>query len=100
MVGKVCGFDLHFLMTSDVENLHMFIGHFYIFLMKCPFKSFDPPHFFFFFFFLQLHMRNYRSSQARGQIGARAAGLHHSHSNARTELRLWPSLQLAATRDP
>ena len=25
----------------------------------------------------------YSSSQARGQIGATAAGLHHSHSNAR-----------------
>ena len=27
-------------------------------------------------------------SQARGQIGAVAAGLHHSHSNARSDLHL------------
>jgi len=32
----------------------------------------------------------YRSSQARGQIGAGAAGLHHSHSNTRSEPHLWP----------
>ena len=29
----------------------------------------------------------YGSSQARGQVGAVAAGLHHSHSNARSEPR-------------
>ena len=30
----------------------------------------------------------YGNSQARGQIGAIAAGLHHSHSNARSEPQL------------
>ena len=30
----------------------------------------------------------YGGSQERGLIGAVAAGLHHSHSNARSELRL------------
>ena len=35
----------------------------------------------------------YRGSQARGQIRARAAGLHHSHSNARSEPYLWPTPQ-------
>ena len=39
-------------------------------------------------------------SQARGQIGATAAGLHHSHSNARSELGLRPTPQLTATSDP
>ena len=29
-----------------------------------------------------------------------AAGLHHSHSNARSEPRLWPTPQLMATPDP
>ena len=42
----------------------------------------------------------YEGSQARGQIGATAAGLHHSHSKARSELRLQPTPQLTATRDP
>ena len=34
----------------------------------------------------------YGSSQARGRIRAIAAGLHHRHSNARSELHLRPTL--------
>ena len=40
------------------------------------------------------------ASQARGGIGAVAAGLHHSHSNARSELHLQPIPQLTTTLDP
>ena len=39
-------------------------------------------------------------SQARGRIGAVAAGLHHSHGNAGSELYLQPTPQLTATPDP
>ena len=39
-------------------------------------------------------------SQARGQIGAVAAGLCQSHSNARSEPHLRPIPQLTATPDP
>ena len=39
----------------------------------------------------------YGGSQARGQIGAVAAGLLQSHSNARSEPRLRPTPQLTAT---
>ena len=35
-----------------------------------------------------------------GPIGAVAAGLHHSHSNVGSELRLRPTPQLTATLDP
>ena len=42
----------------------------------------------------------YGSSQARGQTGAAAAGLHHTHSNARSEQHLQPTPQLKATPDP
>ena len=42
----------------------------------------------------------YRGSQARGQIRAVAAGLHHSHSNAGSKLHLGPLSQLMATPDP
>ena len=42
----------------------------------------------------------YGSSQARGQIRAAASGLHHSHSNARSEPHLKPTPQLVATPDP
>ena len=36
----------------------------------------------------------------RLQIGATAAGLHHSHSNARSKPWLWPTSQLTATPEP
>ena len=42
----------------------------------------------------------YRSSQARGQIGAAAASLLHSHSNSGSKPRLQPTPQLTAMPDP
>jgi len=42
----------------------------------------------------------YGGSQARGLTGAIAAGLRHSHSNARAETHLQPTPQLTATPDP
>ena len=41
----------------------------------------------------------YGGFQGRGQIGAVAAGLCHSHSNARSVLHLWPTPQLMAMLD-
>ena len=45
----------------------------------------------FFFFLFRAVPPAYGGCQARGPIGATAAGLHHSHSNIRSELRLWPT---------
>ena len=42
----------------------------------------------------------YGGFQAKGRIGAIAAGLYHSHSNTRSELCLWPTPQLRAMPDP
>ena len=42
----------------------------------------------------------YRRSQARGQIGAAVASLHHSHSNASSKPHLRPTPQLPAMPDP
>ena len=42
----------------------------------------------------------YRSSQARGPIGAVAASLHHSHRDVGSESCLRPTPQLRATLDP
>ena len=39
-------------------------------------------------------------SQARGKIGATAAGLYHSHSSIGSEPHLQPTPQLTATSDP
>ena len=55
--------------------------------------------FFFFFFLFRAIPAAHGSSQDRGQIGAVAAGLHHSHSNSntRSELHLWLMKQFEAT---
>ena len=42
----------------------------------------------------------YGGLQARGPIGAVAAGLHQSHGNKGSELHLQPIPQLTATLDP
>ena len=42
----------------------------------------------------------YGGSQARGLIGAVAAGLRQSHSSEGSEPRLQPTPQLTATLDP
>ena len=52
------------------------------------------------FFPLRAAPEAYGSSQARGWIGAAAADLHHSHSNARSKPTLQPMLQLTATPGP
>ena len=49
--------------------------------------------------FLGLLPRAYGGSQARGLMGAVAAGLSQSHSNAESELHLQPTPQLTATPD-
>ena len=42
----------------------------------------------------------YGGSQVRGPMGAIAAGLHQSHSNARSQPHLRPTPQLTAMPDP
>ena len=42
----------------------------------------------------------HEDSQARDLIGAIATGLHQSHSNTGSELRLQPTPQLTARSDP
>ena len=60
------------------------------------FLSFFPS------FFLGWPQRHMEVSQAKGLIGAAAAGLRHSHSNSNTgsKLSLRPTPQLFATPDP
>ena len=63
----------------------------------------SPPAYeqrFFFFNLFRATPIAYGSSQARGQIRAVAASLHHSHSNAGSEPHQQPTPQLTATPDP
>ena len=54
----------------------------------------------FFFWSFWTATMAYGGSQARDRIGWTAAGLHHSHSNTRSKLHLWPPPKLTAMRDP
>ena len=56
--------------------------------------------FFFLFCLFQAASVAYGGSQAKGLIGAVAAGLHQSHSNARSEPHLQLTPQLMAMLDP
>ena len=56
--------------------------------------------FFFWLYFFRAAPLAYGGSQARGQSGAIAASLCHSHSNAGSELHLPPRSQLRAMLDP
>ena len=53
-----------------------------------------------FFFFFRATPQHIGGSQATGLIGAVAAGLQQSHSNARSEPHLQPTPQLTATPNP
>ena len=55
---------------------------------------------FFFFFLSTAASVAYGNSQSGGQIRAGATGLHHSHSNTRSEPHLSSKPQLAETWDP
>ena len=55
---------------------------------------------FFFFLLFRAAPTACGGQQARGPLGATAAGLRHSHSNARSELCLQPTAQLTSMLDP
>ena len=55
---------------------------------------------FFFFWLFRAASMACGSSWARGRTRATAASLHHSHSNARSKPRLWPTPLLATILDP
>ena len=82
---------------SFVEELGLFL---FIFLFYFFFFFFLGFFFFFFFVFSRATPVVYGDSQARGLMGAVAAGLCHSHSNAGSEPRLQPTPQLMAMLDP
>ena len=68
---------------------------FHIKLVKISIRNW----FFFSFPLFKATPMTYGGSQARGQIGAVAAGFHQSHSNVGSEPYLLPTPQLMATPD-
>ena len=63
-------------------------------------KSGETFFFYFVFCLFRAASMAYGDSQARGRIGATAAGLHKSHSNTGSEPCLRAIPQLMATPDP
>ena len=62
------------------------IGHNFIFIYLLCFFRATPV--------------TYGNSQCRGQIGATAAGLHHSHNNEGSKVSLRPTPRLMVMPDP
>ena len=59
------------------------------------------PHSFFFFFFCLFRAEPVAHGGSQARVPVRTvAGLHQSHSSARSELQLRPTPQLTATPDP
>ena len=75
----------------------------YIKKQRLLWKIFNSNHNFFFFlffsFFLGSHLRHMEVPRLGVKVGAATAGLHHSHSNTRSELHLQSTPQLMATPD-
>ena len=77
--------DAKFSLEIHDVDLRVHKIYLFIYLFICLFKAIPAAH---------------GGSQARGTIGVVAAGLCHSHNNARSELSLQPTPQLMATPDP
>ena len=89
------------------HEIYLLVFFFYVFLHWNFYKLYEVKNFIhvlinwiLFFIFLRLHMQHTKVPWARGQIGAAAAYLHHSQSNAGSEPHLWPTHQLTAMPDP
>ena len=74
-----------FLFRYVCSFVLVFIFYLFIYFGLCPFRA--------------THVA-YGGSQARGLIGAEAAGLYHSHGNARSEPCLRPTPLLTAMLEP
>ena len=65
-----------------------------------PFFLQRPLIYLFIYLFFRAALEAYEGSQARGQIGAVAPDLCHSHNNAGSKLYLCPTPQLTVMPDP
>ena len=93
-----CPSNCHWCPVASILFSLTFLSAFYEFTSFCIFSIYIFN--FFFFVFSRAVPAAHGGSQARGLIGAVVTSLHHSHSNTRPELHLWPTLQLTAMLDP
>ena len=78
---------------TSLYQLYSICPHKYVCRKNERYQNINSGYRYLFFFFLLFSAAPlaYESSQARGPIRAVAAGLHHNHSNSRSELPLWPT---------
>ena len=86
--SESCPCSLEKLPHSQNSTVHSYprnVRHRYVSLLVSVFWFFFGFFCFFFFCLFRAAPSAYGSSQARGQIRAITASLHHSHSNARSD---------------
>ena len=88
LVKVVSAVFLHCKFSVFAIELIIFMREIYETMQISCFFFFLLHFFFFVFFFFRVTPMVYGGSQARGQIGAVAAGLCHSHSNTGSKLCL------------
>ena len=101
-------FTLFLFVFGHVHGMWKFLGQWqcqiFIFNLLChkgtPISFFCFVLFFVCFLFFRAAPEAYGGFQARGLIRAVAAGLCHSHGNARSKPHHWPTPQLTAVQDP
>ena len=85
MDGEVGVSKCKLLYTEQINNKALLVFASFFFFVFCLFRAAPAA---------------YGGSQSRGPTGATAAGLHHSHSSAGSEVHLQPSPQLMVMPDP
>ena len=88
--------------SVGISNMHYPLSFFFLSfsLFFLSFSLFFLSFFFLLFLLFRASLGVYGGSQARGPIGATAAGHSHSHSHARSKPWLRCTPQLMATLDP
>jgi len=82
---------MHFIQNLSTHSLSSSVLDYFLFIYL----------FILFFWLFSTAPVAYEGSQARGRIRATAAGLHHSHSNTGSEVRLQPTHSyITAMLDP
>ena len=72
----------------------------YIYIYRHTYIYIHTHYYIYIYSLFRATLATYGGSQARGRIGATAASLHHSHSNAGSKPHVQPTPQLMATPDP
>ena len=88
------------LVVLPLQTFFFFLNKTCLFDSILVFKFTQQIIYYYYYFLFRAASAAYGGSQARGQIRATAATLHHSHSNVGLEPNLRPTPQPTAMPDP